>query len=965
MTRAMCRVGIALAGAAVLSVSVSGAPQQRPSEQPQGPVFRSGVELISVDVNVVDKTGMPVKGLRPDQFEVMLDGKPRRVASAEMLEFTTSGDLGRPAAAVVRPAFSSNENAADKASVGRLIYIAVDQASFRSIGAYGAMEAARKFVDRLQPSDRVGLIAFPVPGPVVEASRNHALARAAMAKILGTADPLRSVSFSRVNLSLGESIDIRAHEQGAFDRVVARECSNIRGSALEGCKQDILADAADIGLQAEIQASRSVSGLQGVIRGLARLRERKVLVLVSAGLPISDRVGLQGQSSGPLYLVGREAAAANLSLHVLHIDSTFLDAFSPASGRVPGVDGDLWREMNMMSAGLEVVSSSGGGSLQRVVAGAESAFDRVLRETSASYVVGVEPAEGDRDGKTHRIRVKVNVAGLDVHSRTEVVLPRPTEKPASPEEAIAEVLRAPGLATALPLRATTNTMAKESGSGLQVLLSAEIGEGLTGPVDMQIGYVVLDTTGRVNRAAAVRPKLTPRATSRNSAAALLIDTALRPGSYVLRLAATDPAGRSGSVEHPFTVSLTEGDGVRIGDLLLLDPLRATGEGVAVVTDGQVWGQSVQTYVEFASDAGRPASGTSVTFGIADLADGPSLLSVQVSPSRKDANAPWTAGARLDLRALLPGDYVAFAAINDASRKLGRVERPIHIEGRGPGSRVVGGAGSPGPRVRFAAGESGSLVRAFSQAEVLRGDALDFFLTRLRVANASAASSPAVGTASVALRKGNFDAALSALGSGDQEQLAIAFLQGLALLGKGDLDPAALQFRAALRLDAEFVPAAFYLGACYAAGGRDREAVDAWQLSLLSESAARIVYDVLADALLRLGYTEQAVNILTEAREKWNEDDSFVPRLAASKALLGRGGEAFALLEPYIARHKDDADAIFLALRLMYDSHAAGGRVGTGGDDATAARTFASLYAAAGGVNTELVNRWAAFIARSK
>ena len=691
MMRTACRVAIVLTGTALLSGSVQGAHRQQTAPQPRAPVFKSGVELIAVDVSVVDGSGRPVRGLRPDQFEVMLDGRPRRVVSAEMLDFVTSAKPAGPAAVIAGPLFSSNENPVDKAAVGRLIYIAVDQASFRTIGAHGAMEAARKFVDRLQPSDRAGFIAFPGPGPVIEASRNHELARAAMTKILGTADPLRSPNASRVDMSLSEAIDIRANEQGVFDRVAARECGNLRGATLQNCRQDVLAEAADIGLAAEIQANRSLSGLQGVIRGLAEIRERKVLVLVSAGLPVSDRIGTTAQNAGPIYLLGREAAAANLSLHVLHIDSTFMDAFSPANGRAPGLDGDLWREMSMMSTGLEIVAASGGGSLHRVVAGAEGAFDLVLRETAASYVVGVEPAEGDRDGKTHRIRVKVNVPAVVVHSRAEVVLPRLTAKSASPEEAIAEVLRAPSLATGLPVRATTLTMAKESGSEFQVLVSAEIGEGITGPVGMQVGYFVLDTAGRVIRAASLKPRLTPRATSRAGSAALLINTALKPGSYVLRLAATDPDGRTGSVEHPFTVGLTDGDGVRIGDLLLLDPLRAKEEGVAAVTDGHLWGQSVQTYVEFASDAGRPAA-ASVTFGIADLPDGPPFLSVQVSASRKDANAPWTAGARLDLRSLPSGDYVAFATITDANRRLGRVERPFHVESRAPAPSVTDDGG---------------------------------------------------------------------------------------------------------------------------------------------------------------------------------------------------------------------------------------------------------------------------------
>jgi len=967
--KAACRLAVVLAGFVVSSGPLHGTWRRQPPAQAQAPVFKSGVELVAVDVSVVDRQGNPVKGLRPDQFEVTFDGKPRRVASAQLLEFVTSAKpVGGVPAVPVRRVFSSNENSEEPAAPGRLIFLGVDQASFRAFGAHGAMEAARKFIDRLQPSDRVGLIAFPAPGLQVDASLNHAATRAATAKIMGMADPLRSMTGSQVQVSLSEGIDIRADDRAVLDKVVGRECAHLMRTGLETdlqvCKQNVAFAAAAIGHAAEIQASRSISGLQGVIRALAQIRERKILVLISAGLPVSDRIGGDLQHSGDVLSLGREAAEANLSLYVLHIDSTFFDSFAAELGRRPGSDGDLWREMGMMGTGLEIMAGSSGGSLQRVVVGADFAFDRVLRETAAAYVLGVEPADGDRDGKAHRIKVKVTAPGVEVHSRTEVLLPRVATAPATPADALAEILRSPRLATGLPVRVTTHTMAQESGSGLRVFLSAEIGEGFSGPVGMQVGYVISDTAGRVYGVATQKPQLTPRATARAGAVAFLIDVALKPGHYVLRLAAIDPAGRAGSVEHPFTVGLADGDGVRIGDLLLVDPLRSKEEGVAVVTDGQLWGQSVEAYVEFVSKAGQPAA-VSVTFGIAERPDGQLLVSGQVSATRTDPKAPWAAGAHLDLSILPPGDYVAVVTITDAKRRLGRVERPLHIERRAPVLAVSGGVGAAAPRVRFSAGESGSLVRAFARQDVLRGDALGFFLARLQDADAAAIGSASISAASTAVRAARFDDAISALEGADATHLAAPFLKGLALLGKGDLEPAAAQFRASLRLSPDFLPAAFYLGACYAAGGRDREAVGAWQTSLVTEADARIVYDVLADALLRLREGERAVSILTEARDKWKDDDSFVPRLAVSQALLDHGREALGLLEPYIARHQTDVDAIFLALRLMYDVYAAGGRVNTAAEDAATAREYTALYAAAGGANAALVSRWAAFIAKAR
>jgi len=58
--------------------------QAPPAQQP--PRFRSGVELVAIDVEVVGRDGEPVLGLRGDQFEVEIDGRKRPVVSAQFLQ---------------------------------------------------------------------------------------------------------------------------------------------------------------------------------------------------------------------------------------------------------------------------------------------------------------------------------------------------------------------------------------------------------------------------------------------------------------------------------------------------------------------------------------------------------------------------------------------------------------------------------------------------------------------------------------------------------------------------------------------------------------------------------------------------------------------------------------------------------------------------------------------------------------
>ena len=85
------RLWAGLAGVVALAVSLAAWQDQPPGAAGQKPpTFKSGVDLVAVDVNVVDRNGQPVAGLTAEQFEVSVDGKPRRVASATFLDYASA-----------------------------------------------------------------------------------------------------------------------------------------------------------------------------------------------------------------------------------------------------------------------------------------------------------------------------------------------------------------------------------------------------------------------------------------------------------------------------------------------------------------------------------------------------------------------------------------------------------------------------------------------------------------------------------------------------------------------------------------------------------------------------------------------------------------------------------------------------------------------------------------------------------
>ena len=75
---------------ALIPVLRSSAGPQLSAQSDQAPVFRSGVEVMEVDVTVVDGQGMPIRDLRAPEFTVTIDGQPRRVVSAEFVADSTA-----------------------------------------------------------------------------------------------------------------------------------------------------------------------------------------------------------------------------------------------------------------------------------------------------------------------------------------------------------------------------------------------------------------------------------------------------------------------------------------------------------------------------------------------------------------------------------------------------------------------------------------------------------------------------------------------------------------------------------------------------------------------------------------------------------------------------------------------------------------------------------------------------------
>lgn len=394
--------------AVVAGAAVSGALVHGAQTAGQPPTIRAGVDVVVVDVQVVDRQGAPIATLRPEDFEVTIGGRRRRVLTTELVEY---GSGASAASGVAAPA---PVPAAPASAQGRRFILAVDEQSFTAASARAAMEAAGRFIDRLEPRDLLALQTYPTGAARTDLTTDHASVRRLLDRIVGMLEP----PLSHYKLTRPEVTDIASGDTDALARAAEREC----GAGFNpSCRKAILMEAQALAGYLEAQIAQSLNGLRGLVRGIDAIEGRKVLVLISGGLFASDRAGGRVNMGSEIRELGREAAAADATLYALHMDSTFLDAF--ARGRVNL--STLFRDTNALAAGLEQVAGAAGGAVIRVQGGtADRAFDRVLRENSAYYLLGVEIAQIDRDGEPHPIRVRVRERGATVRHRMSVIVPR-------------------------------------------------------------------------------------------------------------------------------------------------------------------------------------------------------------------------------------------------------------------------------------------------------------------------------------------------------------------------------------------------------------------------------------------------------------------------------------------------------------------------------------------------------------
>ena len=144
-------VGWALIAAVSLALSPT-----LPAQTPQQPTFRSGVELVQVDVVVVDKDGKHVRGLKAADFAVLDRDKPQTIATFEEVSHERPREAA-PAPLLTRPArldVGNNQTARSD----RLVVMVIDDLHIYKGRTERAQDIARQIVSQLGPQASMAVL---------------------------------------------------------------------------------------------------------------------------------------------------------------------------------------------------------------------------------------------------------------------------------------------------------------------------------------------------------------------------------------------------------------------------------------------------------------------------------------------------------------------------------------------------------------------------------------------------------------------------------------------------------------------------------------------------------------------------------------------------------------------------------------------------------------------------------------
>jgi VWFA-related protein len=396
-------------GLVAFTVCIAGgrAQQQQPAADapPAQPAFRAGINFVSVDVIISDKSGANVADLKQSDFEITEDGKPQAVETFKFLKLdggVMPGPDGPPRA--IRT--DEDEEAEAARDDVRLFAIFLDDYHVRRLASMSVRDPLSRFVERqLGPSDMIGLM-YPLQSVLnLRMTRNHGAIIQGIQRFNG-----RKYDYTPMN-------DIEQQYANYPVETVERIRNKVSLSALKGLiihmgtlkqgRKSIIVVSEGFTYMVPPQL-RSPNAQMPAINGVTGAGADS---LTESRINFSATIDMQQD----LRDVFDEANRQNVSLYP--VDPRGLAVFEFDLSE-PSVGNDTDRQyLNATMDSLRTLAENTDGRAIVNRNDLEAGMRQIMRDSSAYYLLGYSSTVAPSDGKFHEIKVRVKRPGLQVRAR--------------------------------------------------------------------------------------------------------------------------------------------------------------------------------------------------------------------------------------------------------------------------------------------------------------------------------------------------------------------------------------------------------------------------------------------------------------------------------------------------------------------------------------------------------------------
>jgi hypothetical protein len=600
-----------LAVAAALSIAAPAGHAIAREPAPQAAAQKASADTIAVDFYAVAADGLPIGNLKAEEVQLKIDGRARPV---KWLEWIPLAELpaGEPSAAPPAPIPAPYGTNAER-DAGRTFVLAIENESFRPGRERPLRDAVEKFLSALSPRDRVGLVTMPYGGFRVQPTNDLTRVRAELAKVGG---------------------------QGS---------SNESGSEM-ACR-----------------TRRTLESLVGLVSGFGALEGPTNVMFVTSGMAGPRRDAAISLAPGMCELtvdlfaqVGAAVGAARTMFFLIQPEDLMI---KPGVAMTENIAGANFRGSDNPLEGIEHLAGVTGAVRLSLASTGEATLVRIARETAAYYMLGFDVQQGDRNNASRQIDIRIAREGVSVRSRPSLTIPRIENRAAVKSQSVTPraMLREARTFRDLPLRGIGYVSHNPEDGKLKVVCLMESTEASVQLTAASAG--LFDGDGRLVAQWTADAKAL---TGPTVMGALVV---AKPGTYRLRVAATDAGGRSGSADYEIAADVPAVGPLKISSLVL-------GLSRGGFVPRMLFGAE-PVALGYLDIYGKADGAITASAEIARSIEGPALSAAipgAVRPVAGEERAMATIA--LPIGALPPGDYVVRVTIAAPGHPPARVVRTL-------------------------------------------------------------------------------------------------------------------------------------------------------------------------------------------------------------------------------------------------------------------------------------------------